>query len=71
LFRTTFVSNFMTNFSDAARADELASFAPVQATSGGKIVAARAQEAIMIGADVKARVLPAVDDWIKRRNARE
>ena len=71
LFRTTFVSNFMTNFSDAARADELASFAPVQATSGGKIVAARAQEAIMIAADVKARVLPAVDDWIKRRGGRD
>jgi hypothetical protein len=43
----------------------------MQATSGGRIVAARAQEAIMIGADVKSRVLPAIDDWIKRRNARE
>jgi aminopeptidase N len=71
LFRTTFVSNFMTSFSDAARADELAGFAPVQATSGGRIVAARAQEAIMIAADVKARVLPAVDDWIKRRGGRD
>jgi len=70
-FHNNFVSNFMTNFSDVERADELASFAPVQATSGGKIVAARAQEAIMIAADVKARVLPAIDDWIKRRNARD
>jgi aminopeptidase N len=66
-FRNYFVANFMTNFSDAAHAAELADFAPAQATSGGKIVAARAHEAIMIGADVKARVLPAIDDWIRRR----
>ena len=36
-------------------------------TSGGKLVAARAEEAILIGADFKARALPAIDDWIKRR----
>jgi hypothetical protein len=30
-------------------------------------MAARSHEAIMIGADVKARVLPAIDDWLKRR----
>jgi aminopeptidase N len=70
-FRTGFVSNFMASFSDRARAEELASFAPMQATSGGRIAAARAQEAITIGADVKARVLPAIDDWIKRRGARD
>ena len=67
-FRNSFVSNFMTNFSDAARAEELAGFAPVQATSGGKIVAARAQETILISAELKARVLPAIDGWLKRRN---
>ncbi len=58
----------MASFSDAARAAELASFAPVHATSGGRIVAARAEEAIMIGAELKARALPAIDDWIKRRD---
>ena len=58
-------------FSDAAHAAELAGFAPAHATSGGKLVAARAQEAIMIGADVKARALPAIDAWIKRRTTRE
>ena len=48
------------------------SFAPVQATSGGRIVAARAQEAIMYRRPREsARVLPAIDDWIKRRNARD
>jgi aminopeptidase N len=66
-FRNYFVANFMTNFSDAARAAELADFAPAHATSGGQMVAARAHEAIMIGADVKARVLPAIDDWIRQR----
>jgi hypothetical protein len=70
-FRNNFVSNFMTNFSDTARAQELAGFAPAHATSGGKIVAARAQEAIMISADLKARVLPAIDEWVKRRSARD
>jgi aminopeptidase N len=67
-FRNTFVSNFMTNFSDAARAAELASFAPVHATSGGKMVAERSEEAILIAADFKARALPAIDAWIKQRN---
>jgi len=67
-FRNTFVSNFMTNFSDSARAAELASFAPAHATSGGRIVAARAQETILIAAELKARALPAVTAWIKQRN---
>jgi aminopeptidase N len=66
-FRNYFVSNFMMNFSDAAHAAELASFGPVHETSGGKLVAARSEEAILIGADFKARALPAIDDWIKRR----
>ncbi len=70
-FRNYFVSTFMMNFSDAARAGELAGFAPVHASSGGRIVAARAQEAIMIAADLKARVLPAVGDWIKQRGGRD
>jgi aminopeptidase N len=70
-FRDYFVSNFMRNFSDADRAAELASFAPVHATSGGKVVAARAQEAILTDAEFKARALPAIDDWIKRRATRD
>jgi aminopeptidase N len=70
-FRDFFVSNLMSSFSDAERADELARFAPAHATSGGKIVAARAQESILIDAQFKARVLPAVDDWLKRRAGRD
>ena len=66
-FRDQFVANFMTNFSDEARAAELAAFAPVQATSGGRVMTARAMETIAISADLKARALPAVDAWIKAR----
>jgi aminopeptidase N len=66
-FRSYFVSNLMQSFSDADRAVELASFAPAHATSGGRVVAARAYEAILIDAEFKARALPEIDDWIKRR----
>jgi len=69
-FTHYFVSNFMMNFTDATHAAELASFAPMHATSGGRIVAARAQETIMIAADFKARALPAVAEWIRERSER-
>jgi aminopeptidase N len=65
-FRNYFVSNFLTNFTDAARATELANFAPVNATSGGRMVAERSQEAILIAAEFKARALPAIEQWIKQ-----
>jgi aminopeptidase N len=70
-FRNYFVANFMGNFTDAARAAELARFAPAQATSGARMVAARVADAIVISADFKARALPAVEDWIKRRGGRD
>ncbi len=54
----------MTNFHDEAHAAELAQFAPAQATTGGRVMTARAMEAIAISADVKARVLPAIDRWV-------
>ena len=66
-FRDEFIANFMTNFSDDGHAAELAAFAPVQATSGGRVMTARATEAIAISADLKARALPAVDAWIGTR----
>jgi hypothetical protein len=34
-------------------------------------MAARAQEAIRIDADVKARVLPQLADWLQRRSAHD
>lgn len=67
-FRDQFVANLMTNFSDEAHAAELAAFAPAQATSGGRVMTARALETIAISTDLKARALPAVDAWIKAQN---
>jgi len=64
-FRDGFAANFMTNFSDDAHAGELARFAPAQATSGGRVMTARALETIAIAADLKTRALPAIDAWIK------
>jgi aminopeptidase N len=66
-FRDQFIANFMTNFSDDAHAAELAAFAPAQSTSGGRVMVARALEAIAISSDFKTRALPAVDAWIKAR----
>ena len=36
-------------------------------TSGGKVTTARAVETIAIAADLRSRVLPAVDAWIKEQ----
>lgn len=66
-FRDAFVANFMTNFSDDAHAEELKRFAPAQATSGARVMTARALETIAISVDLKARAVPAVDAWIKAR----
>ena len=66
-FRDQFIANFMTNFTDEAHAAELEAFAPAQSTTGGRVMVARALESIAISADFKARVLPAVDAWIKVR----
>ncbi len=67
-FRDAFIPNFMTNFSDDAHAAELSRFAPAQATSGGRVMTARALETIAISADLKTRALPAADAWIKERS---
>src|SRR5262249_424645 len=69
-FRNYFAANFMTNFTDTARAGELAAFAPAQATSGGRMVSARSQEAILLSAELKTRALPAIADWLRKRNRR-
>ena len=69
-FRDAFIPNFMTNFSDDAYAAELARFAPARATSGGRVMTARALETIAISSDVKTRALPAIDAWIKAHGER-
>ena len=63
-FRDLFIPNFMTTFSDAAHADELAHFMPAQATSGGRVMTARALETIAISVDLKDHALPAIAAWI-------
>jgi aminopeptidase N len=59
----------MTNFSDDAHAAALSTFAPAQASTGGRLMTARALETIAISADLKARALPAIDAWIKQHDA--
>jgi aminopeptidase N len=68
-FSDNFPANLMTNFTDAAHAQELANFAPAHATPGGRIEAARAYERIMTAVDFSAHQLPAVNEWVKRRMA--
>ena len=68
-FRDSFIQNLMTNFNDGAHIAELLQFAPAQATSGGKVMTARAVETIAIAADLKTRALPAVEAWIKQQAA--
>jgi aminopeptidase N len=70
-FRDEFIPNFMINFQDEAHAAELAQFAPAQATTGGRVMSGRAQEAIALSIDVKTRTLPLVDRWISEHPARQ
>jgi aminopeptidase N len=69
-FRDSFAANLMANFSERARAGELAGFAPAQETVGGRMMSARAQETILTDADFIAQILPAVDDWVAQFLAR-
>jgi aminopeptidase N len=69
-FRDSFVPNFMTNFYDDAHADELRHFEPAQATTGGRVMMARALESIAISVDVKTRVLPSIDRFVGEHPAR-
>jgi aminopeptidase N len=70
-FPEYFPAGLMTNFTDAAHAEELANFAPAQSTAGGRTVAGRSYERIMTDADFSAQQLPAVNEWVKRRMPRQ
>jgi hypothetical protein len=69
-FRKYFVPNLMKNFSDLARADELANFSPMQASSSAREAAKEAEDDIRSEAALKARVLPAIDEWIRQHATR-
>jgi aminopeptidase N len=66
-FADYFAARLLGNFSDPAHAEELSSFAPIQATTGGRIAAARTQEEILTKADFIAETLPAVEAWVAAR----
>jgi aminopeptidase N len=68
-FRAFFMSSLMSNFADRAHAEELAHFAPVHESAGGRIAAARAQEEITEAADFRAHQIVAIDEWVKRHAA--
>ena len=53
LFRRNFVANLLTNFTDLARVEELARFAPAHETSGGRTIAARSEETIRASVELQ------------------
>jgi aminopeptidase N len=68
-FSDHFAADLLRNFTDRARAAELAGFAPAHATSAGRIQAARAEEGITLNADVIEHQLPTIEAWIEARGA--
>jgi aminopeptidase N len=69
-FRNRFVASLMSNFSDREHAAALDRYASAQATSGARIMAARARERILTDAEFIERQLPAIDAWIAGQGTR-
>ena len=69
-YRDNALAYLLANSSDPAHAAELAAFAPVQQTAGGRVSAARAADDILTHADIATRQLPAIEDWIRSRPAK-
>jgi aminopeptidase N len=65
--RDNFISSLLMTFTDAAHAEELASFAEARKIPGGPILT-RAYTRMMADAEFSAQ-LPAVDAWVKERMA--
>jgi aminopeptidase N len=59
----------LTNSIDPAFAAELRTFAPLLQTGGGRVNVERAEDSILTNADIAARQLPPIEDWIRRRTA--
>lgn len=66
-FRDNFVPYFMMVFTDRVRAAELIDFAPAQTTPGGRMLSARIQDEILVNANFKEKILPAIDTWLAAR----
>jgi len=65
--RLNYVPNLMTTFSEAARAEELESFAKEQLSKEADKEVAKAAEKIRFQASVKARELPRIDAWLRQK----
>jgi aminopeptidase N len=70
-FRDEVIPDLTLSFTDTSRAAELGRFAPIQASPGGRVEAARAQETIVLSADFKARALPSAAAWIRDHHGNE
>jgi ERAP1-like protein len=57
----------LTNSSRPGDAEELAQFAPLKETAGGRLAVQRATDTILTNAEIAAQQLPAIEDWIRRR----
>src|SRR5260370_31085273 len=68
-FPEDFPAGLMTNFTDAAHAEERANFAPAQSTAGGRTGGGRSYERFMTDPDFSSQHLPAVNEWAMRRMA--
>jgi len=66
---TKFYGRIADPFSDPAQADEIERLAAARADSAGSSEIAKTVGAIRFRAELKARVLPHIDEWILERNA--
>jgi aminopeptidase N len=69
-FADAFVPHLMSNFSDREHASEFADFASAHASPGGAALAARAKEAILINAELRARLLLEIEPAVPVREKR-
>ena len=66
--RLNYAPNLMTSFSDAARADELETFSREHLTKDADKEVAKAAAKIRFQAKLKARELPRIDAWLRKRS---
>ncbi len=63
--RNSYVPNLMEAFSEAARADELESYAQTNLPKDAQAEVVKGAELIRFKASLKARELPKIDQWVK------
>ncbi len=70
LTRNTYFPAIAENFSDETRADELLALVSAKVGAAGASEAAKSAENIRFKAELRARVMPAVDAWIAAKSSR-